>query len=236
MGIIYMGTSPSGKKYIGQHTSNNFAKRLYTHQSHYYKFLKQKTLMELQQSKQTNPNGFCTSLCCAFQKYGFCNFTWEVLYDNVPKRYLNDLEDAMIRKHKSLAPNGYNLKTNAKHGGKSAYSDASRKKMSESQKIVMKNKLHKYRRGHGMLEGVPQHVTYFKSGGIRGYRIQNHPNCSFKQFADADTPVKELKKQLLDFMAQCEEKKYETVQHVKQIKRGIPKGISEDHKIGRAHV
>lgn len=227
-----MVISPSGKKYIGQHISNNFSHRLYTHKYNYIKFIKSKLILELkkkfnpQKKFPPNPPGYCTGLYCGFQKHGVSNFTWEVLHTQIPNTKLNDLEDKMIILHNSLTPNGYNLKTNNKHGT-FCYSDTSRKKMSDSQKMAVKKYLHKYRRGHGMLKGVPQHVTYFTSGGIRGYRIVKHPNCPFKQFADATTPVAVLKQQMLAFLEMCKITPYVPTQQ--RSRNGMVKGLTEQY-------
>ena len=115
-----------------------------------------------------------------------------------------------------MAPNGYNLKLNGRYSDMHAYSDESRKRMSISQSKVFKTKLHKYRKKHKELEGVPQHVTYFEYGGVRGYRILRHPNCPFKEFTHATIPVAELKKQMLEFLKKCESKAYVTTQKRKQ--------------------
>lgn len=233
MGIIYLCISPSGKKYIGQHMSDDFKHRLYTHKYNYIKFLKSKLILELNKKFYpdkkwpSNPSGYCTSLYCAFQKYSFESFKWEVLYTNIPRCDLNTLEDKLIIENNSIAPNGYNLKTNDKING-FAYSAESRKKMSDSQKIAVTKYLHKYRRGHGMLTGMPQHITYYESGGVRGYRILRHPNCPFKQFVDASTPVEELKRQTMAFLKECESVPYITTQQ-RIINKGMVKGLTEQY-------
>ena len=108
----------------------------------------------------------------------------------------------------------------------SAYSAETLNKMSISHTKSRKEHLHKYRKKHEELKEVPQFVTYFESGGTRGYRILRHPSCPFKEFTHPTTPVLELKKQMMDFLKKCETKPYETVQKRKS-DRGIPKGIVE---------
>ena len=181
-----------------------------------------------EQKFPTNPRGFCTSLYCAFQKHGMINFTWSVLETGISIDELNEKEDNYITENNSLSPNGYNLKMNNKKtiGGYS-FSDETRKKMSESSKKKLHDNLHKYRRKHAELKDVPQFVTYFESGKIRGYRIVRHPKCKSKQFADSATPVADLKRQLLEFMEALKHTEFKTVQQRKQEERGIPKGIIE---------
>lgn len=231
-----MGTSPSGKKYIGQHKTEHFATRKRTHDYRYISFIKKKCILELNKKfhpKKTwpkNPPGYCTSLYCAFQKYTIKGFKWQILQKGIPLEELNDIEDRLILKHNALAPNGYNLKLNKSHNG-SSYSEETIQRMSKSHTKSRREHLHKYRKKHEELKGIPQFVTYFESGGIRGYRILRHPNCPFKEFTHATTPVAELKKKTLDFLKKCEKKPYKTTQQRKK-EKGIPKGISEQ-KPGR---
>lgn len=237
MGLIYMGTSPSGKKYIGQHNTDDFAMRKQTHNYRYIEFLKKKCILELNKKFHpdkefsTNPKGFCTALYCAFQKHGFDSFQWEVLIKGIDPDDLDVVEDYFIFAYDTLVPKGYNLKMNTKEYRSSTYSDATLKQMSVSHTKSRKEHLHKYRKKHEELKDVPQFVTYFDSGGIRGYRIVRHPKCPFKQFADAETPVEDLKRQMMEFLSACEDNPYVTVQQRKQLS-GIPKGIVEQ-KPGR---
>lgn len=232
MGVIYMSTSPSGKIYIGQHATNEFNIRKKSHYRNYIEFLKKKCILELNkkfypdQSWSSNPSGFCTSLYCAFKKYGYYSFSWMVLHINIAKNLLNCKEDQAMLRYNTIVPHGYNLKLNGRYSDMHSYSDASRKQMSISQSKVFKTKLHKYRKKHKELEGVPQFVTYFESGGIKGYRILRHPKCPFKEFTSATTHVAELKERMLTFLKKCMKKAYVTTQKRKQ-STGVPKGITE---------
>lgn len=236
-GIIYIGISPSGKAYIGQHNTCNFDTRKKSHIRNYIEFLKKRCLLELNTKFNTSLpkyaiKGSCTALYTAFTKYGgFNSFKWTVLHTDVPLDKLNALEDDAIVKYNTLSPNGYNLKTNARVLNNFAYSEESRKRMSVSAKKKVKDNLHKYRKKHEQLEGLPQYVTYFESKGLRGYRIVRHPKCQSKQFADSTTPVEDLKKQTLEFLQKCELNPFETVQQ-KKAKTDVPKGITEQ-KPGR---
>ena len=94
IGIIYKYTSPSGKIYIGQ------------------------TTQSLSERARFMGEGYrnCTAFYRAIQKYGFQNFSQEVLeeisYENLSelKEQLNKLEQYYISKFNSLVPNGYNIR------------------------------------------------------------------------------------------------------------------------------
>lgn len=66
----------------------------------------------------------------AIRKYGFDNFTWEVLYQSKEKLHtLEEMESFFICEYHTLAPNGYNMKTGGEGGNLSLNS---RKKISVS--------------------------------------------------------------------------------------------------------
>lgn len=221
MGLIYIIHLPNGKKYIGQHNTNNINKRKNSHKRSY------KAFCEKISSKNEIPKGYCTALYSAFKKYTFNKCIFVILENNIANEKLNSLEDEYILSINTLSPNGYNLKLN-NNDTLITFSNETLERMSISQSNVFKENLHKYRKKHDELEGVPQFVTFFESGGIRGYRINNHPNCSFKQFTDAITPILELKQQMLNFLKECEKTPYITMQKEKHF-NGIPKGIQEQN-------
>ena len=69
----------------------------------------------------------------AIRKYGFDNFTWEVIhYPGASQDALNAIERWHIAKLGSLVPNGYNLETGGKSGGK--LSPEARAKLSAAHK------------------------------------------------------------------------------------------------------
>ena len=68
----------------------------------------------------------------AIEKYGRDAFTFEILHDSVLDILLDDLEIAEIKKHNTLAPNGYNLDSGG--NANKFVSDETRRKMSEAQK------------------------------------------------------------------------------------------------------
>jgi group I intron endonuclease len=93
--LIYKYTSPSNKNYIGQ--TKNLTKREKQHQS-----IKSK----------------CTAFSSAIKKYGFDNFTLEILEQNLTLEEANIREPYWILFYNTLAPNGYNLMSggnNSKH-------------------------------------------------------------------------------------------------------------------------
>lgn len=233
-GLIYMAESPTHKKYIGKHNTDDFTKRS-SHITKYFEFLKKMCILELnkkfhpEKEWPKHPKGYCTALCHAFMKYGYMNFNWTVLCRNISVEELNSKEDEIIIKYNTLHPNGYNLKTNGTLTI-NTISDETRHKMSVSHKIMCKNNLHNYRKKHEELVDMPMHVICISiKNGKRGYRITNHPNCKHKQFADKTTPMHILKQKTLDFLKECEKTPYKTIQQ-KKAENGIPKGISEDNK------
>lgn len=93
-GIIYKYTSPSGKCYIGQ------------------------TINSLDRRARANGVGYkhCPAFYKAIQKYGFQNFTCEILKtvtaDSLKSvgEQLNVWEQYYIELYNSLSPNGYNIR------------------------------------------------------------------------------------------------------------------------------
>jgi group I intron endonuclease len=108
-GVVYMYTSPFGKKYIGQ-TWNETLRR---------------------NSHSIAPGG-CAAFHSAIRKYGYENFKYEVLYKGIKTQEMMDqLEKQEIIKHNTISPNGYNL---SEGGSTGKFCDESCKKMSVSAK------------------------------------------------------------------------------------------------------
>jgi hypothetical protein len=101
-------------------------------------------------------------------KYSINSLKWRILRNNIPNHRLNDEEDRYICLHDTLAPNGYNIKTNRTSKYVKEYSDKVRVGNDNCKKEAIRNNLHKYRRRNDKLKDVPQHVTYFESKGLRG--------------------------------------------------------------------
>ena len=92
-GIIYMYTSPSGKSYIGQT---------------WYPKKRQ------QQHKEARSKSYFHS---AIKKYGFENFKYEILHENIQYQIeLDLLESSEIENRKTLHPYGYNLMITGRGG------------------------------------------------------------------------------------------------------------------------
>lgn len=98
-GFIYMYTSPSGKKYIGQTI---------------------KSLKERAKTKSGVGYKDCTLFYRAIQKYEFSSFTYEILEECLIEE-LDEKEIYFIKKYNSKAPNGYN----STEGGKNAWREKS---------------------------------------------------------------------------------------------------------------
>ena len=90
-GLIYKVTSPSDKIYVGQTI----------------KTLEERKQKHFECSKYVNP-AFNNKFYCAIRKYGFENFKWEIVYNNVPVRFLNEYEIWTIDFYNSYKY-GYNM-------------------------------------------------------------------------------------------------------------------------------
>ncbi len=104
--LIYKFTSPSGKSYIGQ--TCNITRRLYEHK------------------RAASPQAFHS----AIRKYGWDNFTYEILAAKLSLEESNILEEKFIKEHNTLVPCGYNLLMGGLNYGRT---DETRKKMSLAQ-------------------------------------------------------------------------------------------------------
>lgn len=95
-GFIYMYTSPSGKKYIGQ------------------------TIHSLMERSGKRGHGYrgCECFYSAIQKYGFDAFKREILKE-VKISELDETEKEFIQKYNTLMPNGYNISAGGQMIGKS---------------------------------------------------------------------------------------------------------------------
>jgi group I intron endonuclease len=110
--VIYKHTSPSGKSYIGQ--TNNYDRRCSQHKS----------------------SVDCRALSAAIKKHEWDNFQHEILMEGLSLEEANQWESALILKHNTLAPAGYNLRTG---GLNSSPSDETKAKISTTKKGVLKS-------------------------------------------------------------------------------------------------
>lgn len=92
-GIIYLITSKSGKRYVGQTTEDNYAARMRSHR---------------------NRSDNCTALNRATQKYGWDTMVVEILL-RCPVAQLDDYERKLIFAYDTFGKNGYNLTSGGKH-------------------------------------------------------------------------------------------------------------------------
>ena len=141
-GLIYKITSPSGKSYIGM-TLRTVEQRMKEH-------------------RRTQFSG-CRYLVNAINKYGFDNFTKEVLWEGEDTQ-TPEMERLMISKYDTLAPNGYNLKTGGEHG--QIYSKDQIDYMSYRQREAHKLK------NDGLLGYVQKTTSNGKKDGLTRYRLK----------------------------------------------------------------
>lgn len=114
---VYIHTSPSGKKYVGQ-TCQNLKKRWGENGKRY---------LEKKNDKYIHP-----AFARAIKKYGWDNFNHEVVANNLTKEEADNFEKLFIEKLNTMNPKyGYNLKDGGSNG---SLSEETRKKISESHK------------------------------------------------------------------------------------------------------
>lgn len=166
MGVIYMFTSPSGKRYIGQ-TINTFKLRKSKHISEALNPPKNKTCSPYFHN--------------AVRKYGRDGFKEEILIE-INNQFLDDYEKLFIKTYNTLYPNGYNLK----EGGHSNHNvtEETRKRMSESRKLLIANspEYHRHMRVMASQRKVNKDLPMYvreeidKNKNIIGYTVHRHPN------------------------------------------------------------
>lgn len=86
--LVYKHTSPSGKSYIGM--TKNLKQRNAAHKI---------------------PSSKCAAFSNAIKKYGWDNFTHEILLQGLTLEEANQMEEQLICEHDTMVPNGYNLRT-----------------------------------------------------------------------------------------------------------------------------
>lgn len=110
MMVVYKLTNKTnGKAYIGQ-TRVSLETRLRQHM---------------------RSNSYCLALARALKKHGLASFQVEVLRECLSLEELNEYEALLMKKHKTLAPNGYNLMI---PGSVRILSEETRKKLSNAGK------------------------------------------------------------------------------------------------------
>lgn len=136
---VYKYTSPSGKVYIGQ------------------------TCQTLLERSRLDGSGYKKSVGFynAIKKYGFDNFSKEVLKDNLTSDEANYWEQHYIKKYHAMDKNyGYNCCEGGNHG---LWSDEVKKKMSESHKGKKLSEQHKINLAKSRIGQKRQFTEYHKN-------------------------------------------------------------------------
>lgn len=73
---------------------------------------------EKPQRRWRNGDGYKNSLCfySAIIKYGWNNFTHEILFDNLTQLEAEEKEIYLIQQYNTISPNGYNIKLGGNYG------------------------------------------------------------------------------------------------------------------------
>jgi group I intron endonuclease len=157
MGIIYLITSPSGKKYVGQ-TIQSLDKRWKQH---------------IDASKKEYKD-HCKVLNKSLKKYGEKHFNIEIL-EECDDEYLNEKEILYIEKYNTIVPNGMNIKNGGSNG---KHHFDTKQKISDSLKgreISFETRL---KLSNTKNPDLPMYMLKM----IDGYRICNHPMGPEKRF------------------------------------------------------
>lgn len=150
MGIIYCYTNKiNGKKYIGQTINPN--SRYNAHKSAVY---------------NTNNQEYNTPVHQAMRKYGYENFSYEVLEENIDDvELLNKLESYYIKTmHTLTTEHGYNILPGGYNSKRPPFSEEHKRKLSEAHSKLSYDEIvfirHKYSEGDS-----PSKIynTYFKN-------------------------------------------------------------------------
>jgi len=150
IGVIYKVVSPSGKCYIGQTIKK----------------------LEIRKSRHSSNalNGYNNKFSNAIRKYGN-RLKWEVLYNNIPEKYLNGMEITVISWYNSYM-NGYNSTIGGEGSGGYKCSEETKKKLSlasKGRKISEehKKKLSQSMRGRKLSNGHKKKLSKAKFGVSR---------------------------------------------------------------------
>lgn len=150
VGYIYRLTSPSGKSYIGQ-TIQDPERRWADH---------------VRRAHSNDDKERCPALSQAIIKYGWDNFTKEILSTCKPEE-LDDQEILYINTHNTVSPNGYNL-TLGGNGVNVKMSDETKTKMKNS--ALNSNRV--YNKQDQDLAGIRAIRRWTSKRGHKYYRIE----------------------------------------------------------------
>jgi predicted GIY-YIG superfamily endonuclease len=157
MGIIYLITSPSGKKYIGQ-TIQPLEKRWKQH---------------IDASKREYKD-HCRVLNKSLRKYSDKHFKIEIL-EECEQEYLDEKELFYIEKYNTIVPNGMNIK---KGGSNGLHHSDTKQKISDSLKGRNVSYETRLKLSNKMNPDLPMYMLKIQNG----YRICNHPMGPEKKF------------------------------------------------------
>jgi group I intron endonuclease len=183
MAEIYLITSPSTKKYIGQTVSILSNRRSYGYLERWKEHIREANNSNRLGSRLLNN---------AIRKYGHKEFK-VVLLEKVDILIIDEREIYWIKELNTLTPNGYNLTT----GGSERHrlSEESKKILSEKTKGVIKRKDCK----------LPIYLYECNEKNSRGYRITGHPFLKGKRFSSKKFTMDEKLQMALDYLAQKSE-------------------------------
>lgn len=163
MGIIYMITSPSGKKYVGQ-TIQPLDKRWKQH---------------LDASKKTYKDN-CKVLNKSLRKYGDIHFKVEIL-EECANEILNSREIYYIEKYNTIVPNGMNIKNGGSNG---THHIDTKIKISESLLGRIVSYESRLKISNNKNNGLAMYLLKVQ----KGYRVCNHPMGPEKRFISKTKP------------------------------------------------
>lgn len=204
MGLIYMRTSPSGGKYIGQ-TRVSEQERWRDHVS--------------EANSPSNKN-YNTLLNRAIRKYGEENFSLEILEDNIEDTNLDAREIYWIEKYQTYYkdnPNNYNMTRGGNTGYK--YSDQFIKSLWDSGETIKDIKT-KYNMNYNNLSSRIQALGVSKEEINKRAYSENHPrkkavaqytlsNEYIKTFDSISDAAREIKSNTTNISAVCNNKRHQ---------------------------
>jgi len=175
---IYLLTSPSNKKYIGQTVSYLSNGRSYGY------FERWKEHVRESKGKRSGSR----LLNNAIRKYGHTNFEVTLL-EKVDISIINEREIFWIKEMNTMTPSGYNLTT----GGSERHrlSEESKKLLSEKTKGKMKRKNCK----------LPIYLYECNEENSTGYRVAGHPTLAGKRFTSKRFTMEENLQMALDYLS-----------------------------------
>ena len=177
---VYIHTSPSGKKYVGQ-TRRTPEKRWGNDGSGY---------LVKKNDKYIQP-----AFANAILKYGWDNFKHEIIANNLNKEDADKLEKHLISKLNTMNYKyGYNLRAGGSNG---SLSEESRKKLSESTKgekshmygkhlsESTKKKISEFRKGRLASEETKKKISNANKGKNNHFYGKRHSEESLKKMSEA---------------------------------------------------